>query len=101
MSLGVGLPRLPYVYSLFEFSALSILRAEYFGLLFTTLGILLLVTCYTDRLSLSGRLVSLFGLALWSMLMFAGTSATGRIINLSVALALFYEASTIATSNSS
>lgn len=99
ISLGVGLPRLPVANKFFSYAILTLLEKEYFGILFTLLGILLFVTCYKWRLSASGRLISLGGLVLWSMLAFAGGTTTSVIIDACVALALFYEASTIATTN--
>lgn len=94
-SLAVGIPRLPYASSLLSPSPLAFLTAEIFGLAFTLLGIVLLVSCYTGRLSWHGRVVALIGIALWATLMLAGSSPTSGLIALCSTCALIYEASSL------
>ena len=92
--LSVGLPRLPLVQDLLSFGPQRFGDPEAWALLFVLGGLALLITCYHGRLSLAGRVTAGIGAVAFVALAAATSSATSFGVDVSMAMALAWEAGT-------
>lgn len=94
ISLSVGLPRLPLVADLFSFAPHRFGEAEAWGVLFALGGLALLATCYRGRLRAAGRITAGLMAVSYVALASATLSATSFGVDVSLAVALMWEAGT-------
>lgn len=92
--LAVGLPRLPLVHDLLAFAPHRFGEPAAWGMLFVLGSLALLVTCYRGRLSLAGRVIAGIGSVAFVALAAATVSATSWGVDITLAVALAWEAGT-------
>lgn len=91
LTLAVGLPRLPLLHEVLSFAPQRFGEPEAFGVICVVSGLLLLLTSYHGRLSLTGRLVAALAFVVWVTLAAATTSTTSLLIDLAVAASIMTE----------
>jgi hypothetical protein len=92
LTLAVAFPRLPFFPGPAITYPLGILPQATFGWLFLAAGLALLATCHNRfRLRLSGRLVALAALLVWSVLAAATTSMTSKLLDTAIMWAMLGE----------
>lgn len=93
ITLAIGVPRTEPFNELGRFLPLRFAEPEAYGVIFTALGILLLLTCYWRRLGLPGRLVAVasFGAYVTIGIDAIPLSATSVLVDFIMAYALFGE----------
>jgi hypothetical protein len=94
ITLSVGVPRLPGIADLFSFAPHRFGDPETWGVLFAVGGVALAATCYRGRRSAVGRIIAGIGAVCYVALAAATVSATSWGVDMSLALALAWEAGT-------